>query len=149
MTPTSTPITASPFFHLNAVLNTVAFILLVAGYVAIRRRDIAMHRRIMATAFGVSIAFLMSYVTHHALYGDVRYPPTAPWRGTYLAILVTHVACSVVLVPMALRTLFLAWRQRYAEHRWWAKRTLPLWMYVSITGVVVYGMLRFALGGTL
>jgi putative membrane protein len=147
MTSVTTPAITSPFFHLNAMLNTVAFLLLVAGYVAIRRRDLAMHRRLMATAFAVSIAFLMSYVTHHALYGDVRYPPMAPWRSVYLGVLVTHVVCSVVLVPMALRTLFLAWRQRYEEHRWWAKRTLPLWMYVSVTGVGVYAMLRAALGG--
>lgn len=126
---------------LNAALNAVSALLLAAAYHAIRRKEIERHRRLMLTAVATSAAFLVSYLVYHAQVGSVRFPGQGAVRPVYFAILVTHTILAVVIVPMILRTLFLAWKKRFPEHRRLARWTFPLWVYVSVTGVVIYVML--------
>lgn len=125
----------------NATLNATCAILLLAGYLCIRRRNVATHAACMGAAFGVSILFLISYLTYHFLHGSTRFQGTGWVRPVYFAILISHTLLAVAIVPLALRTLFLAVRNRLAEHTRLARWTLPLWLYVSVTGVVVYLML--------
>ena len=125
----------------NASLNASAAVLLVTGFLFIRQKKIAAHRACMTAAFTVSALFLATYLTHHALHGSTRFQGAGPARAVYFAILISHTALAVAIVPLALRTLYLARRDRIAEHRWIARWTLPLWLYVSVTGVVVYCML--------
>jgi putative membrane protein len=126
---------------LNACLNAVSALLLAAAYHAIRRKEIERHRRLMLTAVATSAAFLVSYLVYHAQVGSVRFQGQGAVRPVYFAILVTHTILAVVIVPMILRTLFLARKKRFPEHRRLARWTFPLWVYVSVTGVVIYVML--------
>ena len=126
---------------LNAALNASCAVLLTAGFFFIRRKNVPAHKLCMLLAFGVSTVFLVSYLTYHARHGSTRFPGTGPVRPIYFAILISHTLLAIVIPPLALRTLYLAWRNRIAEHRRIARRTLPLWLYVSVTGVVVYWML--------
>jgi uncharacterized membrane protein YozB (DUF420 family) len=128
---------------LNATLNAVSFTLLVAGLLAIKRGDRDRHMRRMVGAFVTSCAFLISYVTHWVLFGETRFghEGTAV-RAVFLTILVTHVTLAVAVVPMAIRTLHLAWRGDFARHPRAARITLPVWLYVSVTGVIIYVMLH-------
>ena len=125
---------------LNAVLNATSGVLLLAAYVAIRRRKIAVHRRLMLAACTTSLLFLVSYVANHYLrHGIVtRFTGTGPIRTVYLAILVSHTILAVVIVPMAIMTVYRGLKMRVPEHRRIARWTFPLWMYVSVTGVLVY-----------
>ena len=125
----------------NAALNGLCAVLLLVGYGFIRRRRITAHRRTMKSAFAVSAIFLASYLTYHAHAGVHRYPGTGAVRTLYLSILATHTVLAAVVVPLVLRTLFLGTRARFVEHRRIARWTLPIWFYVSVTGVVVYLML--------
>jgi len=125
----------------NAALNGLCAALLLVGFGFIRRRRIVAHRRAMKTAFVVSVLFLASYLTYHAHAGVHRYPGTGFARSAYLAILATHTVLAAAVVPLVLRTLHLASRSRFVEHRRIARWTLPIWFYVSVTGVVVYVML--------
>lgn len=125
----------------NASLNASAAVLLTAGFLFIRRKKIAAHRACMTAAFTVSALFLATYLTHHALHGSTRFQGTGAARTLYFAILISHTVLAVAILPLALRTLFLAAHDRIAEHRRIARWTLPLWLYVSVTGVVVYWML--------
>ena len=131
----------SPLATLNAVLNAAATVFLLAGYACIRRGDRRRHRLCMLTAFGISIAFLISYLVHHARVGSVAFRGHGAIRGVYLAILVPHVLLAATVVPLALVTLVRALRERFAAHRKIARWTLPIWLYVSVSGVVVYWML--------
>ena len=126
---------------LNAILNATAAILLVWGYTLIRRRRIEMHRRVMLTAFAVSVAFLISYLTYHFQVGSVRFQKTGTIRTVYLTILLTHTVLAAAVPFLAIVTLRRAWIGSYAKHKAIARWTLPIWLYVSITGVVVYWML--------
>lgn len=126
---------------LNACLNGSSALLLSAGFLFIRRKKIALHRACMGSAFFLSSLFLVSYLTYHAVHGATRFPHAGWIRTAYLAILISHTALAVVIVPLALRTLYLALRRRFEAHRRIARWTLPLWLYVSVTGVVVYWML--------
>ena len=126
---------------LNAILNATAAILLVWGYTLIRRRRIEMHRRVMLTAFAVSVAFLISYLTYHFQVGSVRFQKTGTIRTVYLTILLTHTVLAAAVPFLAILTLRRAWIGSYAKHKAIARWTLPIWLYVSITGVVVYWML--------
>ena len=126
---------------LNATLNSVSAILLAAGYLLIRRRNVAAHKACMLSALGVSTLFLISYVTYHARVGSVRFTGTGWIRSVYFAILISHVVLAVTILPLALITVYRAWRERFEAHRRIARWTLPIWMYVSVTGVVVYAML--------
>jgi putative membrane protein len=126
---------------INAVLNGVSGVFLVAGWLAIRRRRIALHRSCMVAAFASSTLFLGSYLLRFALSGSHRYPGTGWDRSLYLTVLFSHMVLAAVLVPMVLRTLYLALRGRFEPHRGIARWTWPIWIYVSVTGVLVYLML--------
>ena len=126
---------------LNAALNASCAALLTAGFLCVRRGKIAAHRVFMTAAFSVSVLFLISYLTYHALHGSTRFAGAGPVRAFYFGILISHTMLAVAIVPLALRTLFLARRNRIPEHRRLARWTLPLWWYVSVTGVIVYWML--------
>jgi len=126
---------------LNAALNAIAGVLLASGYVAIRLRRIPVHRALMLAAFVTSALFLVSYVTYH-LHAAVTPFAGHGWaRGLYFAILIPHIVLAAVVVPMALLTLYRALRGRFDRHRRIARWTLPVWLYVSVTGVLVYLML--------
>ncbi len=125
----------------NAALNATAALLLVTGYVLIRRRRIGAHRVVMVAAFTVSVLFLISYLVYHAQVGSVRFERTGTIRTVYLGILLTHTLLAATVPVLASITLFRAWKQRFDRHRRIARWTLPIWLYVSVTGVVVYWML--------
>ena len=129
---------------LNAVLNALAAIALITGFVFVTRRNIPAHRASMITAFIFSSLFLASYITNHALHGESHYPGHGTIRAVYLLILLTHVLLSVVALPMVLTTFFFSLSGRIQQHRRIARFTLPIWLYVSVTGVVVYYMLANA-----
>ena len=126
---------------LNAALNGIATVFLVAGYACIRTRKIAAHRASMLAAVVTSALFLLSYVVYHANAGSKPFPGTGPIRAVYFIILITHIILAAAIVPMVLVTLARALKQRFDRHAAIARRTLPLWLYVSVTGVVIYLML--------
>lgn len=132
---------ASDLPALNATLNGVAAVLLLAGYASIRRRRIAAHRALMLAALTASALFLVSYVVYHASAGSRPFPGTGPIRPVYFFILGTHVVLAAAIVPMVLMTVSRALRRRFDRHVSIARRTLPIWLYVSVTGVVIYVML--------
>lgn len=127
---------------LNACLNGTSGVLLLAGLVAIKVRRRDFHERLMLSALAVSSAFLASYLYYHLVVerrtGPTRFHGTGLVRTAYLAMLASHVVLAALVVPLALRTVFLARRGRFEAHKRWAKVTFPIWMYVSITGVLVY-----------
>ena len=127
--------------RLNAVLNALAAFLLSAGWWAIRSGRRALHMRLMISAFLSSALFFMGYAVYHYFHGDTPYQGVGSIRVVYFTILISHIALSVALVPMALGTLYLAASERFQTHKKLARFTLPIWLYVSITGVVVYLML--------
>ncbi|RRA47302.1 DUF420 domain-containing protein [Acidipila sp. EB88] len=133
---------------LNAVLNGLSAIALCTGFVFIRQKAISRHRAAMMTAFVFSSIFLVSYITNHAIHGDTLYPHNNPLRTAYLALLASHVLLSILALPMVLITFFLSLSGRFAQHRRLARWTFPLWLYVSVTGVVVYLMLHAAVGAS-
>ena len=126
---------------LNAALNATSAALLLAGFLCIRTKRISIHALCMVSAFVVSGFFLASYLIYHARVGVVRFLGTGWIRPVYFTILFTHTLLAVAIVPLAVRTLFLAGRRRFAEHRQIARWTFPLWLYVSVTGVIIYWML--------
>lgn len=126
---------------LNAALNATSALFLVVAYRAIRRRDVERHRRWMLAASATSALFLASYLVYHAQVGSVRFLGTGPGRTVYFAVLLSHTVLAVVVLPLVLRTLFLGLKRRDDRHRRLAKWTFPIWLYVSVTGVVVYVML--------
>ncbi len=125
----------------NAMLNASCALLLLIGYVLIRRRNIVGHQICMVLALIVSALFLGSYLYYHAQVGSVRYTGQGVWRTVYFTVLISHSILAMVIVPLVLRTVYLAIRGRFLDHQQWARWTLPIWMYVSITGVVIYEML--------
>ena len=127
--------------HLNAALNATSFLLLVAALYQIRRGNVRAHRRLMLSALAVSGLFLVSYVVYHAQYGSVRFAGQGLVRPVYFVILVTHVILAAAIVPLVVVTAVRALRGDFARHRRVARWTYPLWLYVSVTGVVVYLML--------
>jgi len=126
---------------LNAILNGLSATALLVGYTFIRARRIRQHRAAMITAFIFSSLFLVSYILHHALHGDVRYPAHAALRSVYLPLLASHIILAVVALPLVLVTFFFSLSGRIPQHRKVARWTFPLWLYVSVTGVLVYFML--------
>lgn len=148
---------AHPLVHLNAGLNALATVLLVVGFVLIKQRRLEAHARTMMAAFGVSCLFLISYLVYHWIAGSVKFTHPGVVRYVYLTILLTHVLLAVTVPFLALGTIFYGLRgtgkwgagrfnkadrvQFLARHRRLARWTFPIWLYVSITGVVVYVML--------
>ena len=126
---------------LNATLNAISTILLVTAYVLIRRGQIDMHRRVMLAACGTSTLFLVCYLTYHAQVGSVRFMRQGFVRPLYFTILITHVTLAALVLPLAIVTLSRALRERFDRHRAIARWTLPIWLYVSVTGVLVYVLL--------
>ena len=131
---------------LNAVLNGLSATALLIGYTMIRAKRIKQHRAAMITAFGFSTLFLVSYIAHHALHGDVRYPAEAAFRTFYLCLLASHIILAVIALPLVLVTFFFSLTGRIPQHSKIARWTFPIWLYVSVTGVITYVMLRLAQG---
>jgi uncharacterized membrane protein YozB (DUF420 family) len=129
--------------HLNASLNALATVLLVVGYVHIKNGRERAHTRSMLFAFAVSVLFLISYVTYHAIAGSRRFPTSAPVaiRYAYFTILVTHIVLAAAVPFLAIVTIVTGLKDLRRTHRRWAKITFPIWLYVSVTGVIVYLML--------
>ena len=126
---------------LNASLNATSAVLLTIGYLFVRRGDVKRHKATMIAACGVSTLFLVSYVIYHANAGSKPFPGRGPIRLVYFAILITHVILAAAIVPLALITLVRGLRARFDAHVRIARWTLPIWLYVSVTGVIVYLML--------
>ena len=127
--------------HLNAVLNSASAILLVTGYVFIRRQQVKAHRTCQVSAVITSALFLVSYLTYHYYHGTTRFAGQGPARAVYFTILLSHTILAIVVVPLVLITLYRAVRNDFERHRRIARWTLPIWIYVSVTGVLVYLML--------
>ncbi len=131
---------------LNALFNGLSAIALLIGYAFVKGKYIRAHRAAMMTAFVFSVLFLVSYILHHALHGDVRYPAHAALRGVYLPLLASHIILAVAALPLVLITFFFSLTGRIPQHRRVAIWTFPLWLYVSVTGVITWAMLRLAQG---
>jgi putative membrane protein len=125
----------------NATLNAISGVLLLIGYVLIRTRRIALHRKVMIAAFGASSLFLVCYIVYHAQVGSVRFTRQGFVRPLYFTILITHVTLAAVVLPLAIVTLSRGLAAKYAVHRRIARWTFPIWLYVSVTGVLVYVLL--------
>lgn len=126
----------------NAALNALSATLLLLGLVAIRSGRREIHKRLMVSAFAASTVFLVGYVLYHYAHGDTPYQGVGNIRIVYFTILISHVLLSIVMLPMILTTFYLAARDRLASHKRLARWTLPIWLYVSLTGVTIYFMLR-------
>lgn len=126
---------------LNAYINSTCSILLALGYYFIRNKRIAAHRMMMMSAFGLSILFLLSYVTYHSQAPSTTFGGEGIIRIVYFTILITHIVLAAIIVPLALFTLLRAWRSEFPLHKKIARWTLPIWLYVTITGVIVYLMI--------
>ncbi len=125
----------------NAVLNGTSAGLLTAGYLFIRQRKVTAHKTCMLTAFGVSSLFLISYLIYHYHAGSRPFAGDGWIRGVYFTLLISHLVLAALIVPFALTTIYRAWQGQFARHMRIARWTLPLWLYVSVTGVIVYWML--------
>jgi uncharacterized membrane protein YozB (DUF420 family) len=125
----------------NAILNSIAALLLVLGFVFIKQKKVAQHRACMLAAFTVSAVFLVCYVVHHAQVGSVPYRGPAALRPVYFAILIPHVLLAMAVVPLAVVTISRGLKGKVEKHRRLARVTLPVWLFVSVSGVVVYLML--------
>ena len=126
---------------INASLNALSAVLLVTGYILIRNRQREAHKYAMLAAFSVSVLFLISYLVYHYQVGSVRFPRTGTIRTVYLSILLTHTILAAAVPVLSILTLTRAFQRRFPAHRKIARYTFPIWLYVSITGVVVYWML--------
>jgi putative membrane protein len=126
---------------LNAALNSLSAICLITGYVLIRRRRIEQHRAAMLTAFGFSVLFLISYITYHLQAKMTPFTSQGWPRTLYFAILISHTILAVIVAPMVIVTLSRALSQKFDKHKRIARWTLPIWLYVSVTGVLIYFML--------
>ncbi|MCZ6492216.1 MAG: DUF420 domain-containing protein [Acidobacteria bacterium] len=126
---------------LNAFLNATCAVLLITGYIFIRRKKVTAHKTCMLAALGVSSLFLVSYVIYHYQAGSVAFEGTGFIRPVYFTLLISHIVLAACIVPLALITIYRAWSEQFDRHRRIARWTLPIWLYVSVTGVVVYWML--------
>jgi len=126
---------------LNAYINSACTILLTLGFYFIRNKRIAAHRMMMMSAFGLSTLFLLSYVTYHSQAPSTTFGGEGMIRIVYFTILITHIVLAAIIVPLALFTLLRAWRSEFPLHKKIARWTLPIWLYVTITGVIVYLMI--------
>lgn len=126
---------------LNAALNSLSALLLVAGFRLVKQRRFEAHKKVMLAAFAVSILFLASYLVYHFNVGSVKFQKTGAIRTLYFAILLSHTLLAAAAAPMAAITLYRAWTNQIEKHRRLARITLPVWLYVCVTGVIVYVML--------
>lgn len=126
----------------NAVLNGTAATLLVAGWVAIKRQRADLHRYFMVSAFAASALFLVGYLAYHAVHGDTKFGGTGAVKVAYLVLLASHVLLSICVVPLCLAAFWFAWKREFPRHTKVTRWLHPIWLYVSVTGVVVFLMLR-------
>lgn len=126
----------------NALCNALSALCLIAGYIAIRRRAVHVHRLLMVSAFALSTVFLVGYLSYHFVHGDTRFTGTGPVRLVYFAILISHILLSITVLPLALTSFYFAFTRSFARHRRLNRVFLPIWLYVSVTGVVIFFMLR-------
>jgi putative membrane protein len=130
----------------NASFNGMAAVLLVLAVLAIKKKNVARHQALMLSAFASSAFFLVGYLAYHYVHGDTKYPGTGSVRVAYLLLLASHVILSIPVVPMCLAAFYFAFRRRFATHKRVTKILFPIWLYVSVTGVLVFLMLRSAYG---
>ncbi len=135
------PIEIADLPTVNAGLNALAAVFLFTGFALIRKRRIEAHRRAMLAAFTCSVVFLMSYLYYHFHAGTTRFPGQGAWRFVYFSILLSHTVLAALVPFLASITLFQALKSRFRQHRKIARWTLPIWLYVSVTGVIIYWML--------
>jgi len=126
----------------NAALNAVSASLLVVGWLAIKRRSPTLHKYCMVSAFSSSALFLVGYVAYHYVHGDTKYQGTGPMRAVYLIVLASHVILSMAVVPLSLTAFYFAFKRAFDKHKKVTRWALPIWLYVSVTGVLVFFMLR-------
>ena len=127
--------------HVDAILNALAFVFICGALIAIKRGNVQLHKRLILIAVAISAAFLCCYVVYHLNAPAVKFTKEGWIRWVYFPLLISHVVLAAVQVPLILRTLYLGLKDRREQHRKWAKVTAPIWLYVSITGVIVYVML--------
>ncbi len=125
----------------DATLNAASAIFLTLGYFFVRQKNIQAHKTCMLSAFATSTIFLVCYLTYHNFHGTTHFPGLGAVRGFYFVLLGSHTVLAALIVPLALATLYRAWRERFPQHKRIARWTLPLWLYVSVTGVLIYWML--------
>ncbi|MEZ4288212.1 MAG: DUF420 domain-containing protein [Polyangiales bacterium] len=128
--------------HVNAAMNALSATCLLAGYFAIRKKNRSLHRTLMITAFVASTVFLIGYILYHQVHGDTRFAGEGAIRSVYFAVLISHIVLSAAVVPLALSAFYFALQSRFETHKKVARWALPIWLYVSITGVIVYAMLH-------
>lgn len=126
---------------INALLNSTGMVFMIAGFVAIKRDNIEFHKRCMVAAICSSLVFLVSYLIRYSMSGSHPYPGNGIDKVVYLSILISHMILAAVTLPLVMRTAYLAWKDRLYQHRRMARIVLPMWLYVSVTGVAVYMML--------
>jgi putative membrane protein len=126
----------------NACFNTLSALCLVLGYVAIRQKKIAIHRLLMVSAFACSSLFLVGYLSYHFVHGDTKFTGIGPIRLVYFALLISHILLSLSVVPLALTSFYFAFTRSFVRHRRLNRVFLPIWLYVSVTGVLIFLMLR-------
>ena len=141
-TSASTAIDLSFMPAVNASFNALSAAALALGYVAIRRGQAQRHRFWMLSAFALSSLFLVGYLSYHFVHGDTKFTGTGPIRAVYFTVLISHVLLSLSVVPLALTSFYFAFSQQFARHKRLNRVFLPIWFYVSVTGVVVFAMLR-------
>jgi putative membrane protein len=127
---------------INAGFNALSAACLVAGFVAIRKQKIALHRALMVTAFASSALFLIGYLGYHFVHGDTKFTGTGAGRVVYFSLLISHILLSISVVPLALTSFYFALTRAFARHRRLNRVFLPIWLYVSVTGVLIFLMLR-------
>jgi putative membrane protein len=127
--------------HINAIFNSITSLCLIAGFFAIKSKNIKLHRGLMMTAFTLSSLFLVLYVIYHASMPSTKFGQEGLIYGVYLFILITHISLSIIVVPLVLWAIYFAWTGRIASHKKMVKWTFPVWTYVAITGVIVYFMI--------
>ena len=126
----------------NATLNATSAVFLVLAYLAIRRRDVVTHSRRMLVALGASTLFLVSYIVYHSVHGDTHFAGQGLVRPVYFFILISHIGLSAIALPLVFFSLFFSLSGRFPKHKAVARYTFPLWLYVSVTGVLVFALLR-------
>lgn len=126
----------------NACLNATSAVLLVCGYVFVKRGNTKVHRYLMVSAVASSALFLVGYLAYHFVHGDTKFGGVGIIRAVYLSILASHVLLSMAVVPMVLTALYFAWRKQFSRHTKVTRILFPIWLYVSVTGVVIFFMLR-------
>lgn len=129
------------FAFINAVINSIVSMLLIAAFIAVKNKNFVVHKKIMLTAISLSVLFLVSYIAHHLLSGDTKFGGEGNIRYVYFFILITHIFLAAIILPFILFTAYRSLTGEYAKHKKLARFTFPLWLYVSITGVMVYLMI--------